>query len=142
MNLELNLWTVIAVVFGLLALIEYANIKLAKRDANRIEMEVRREYLNKVNNLPGDEAEYVRFMNSIWGEIYEDPNSWEYPDQVVRHVNQIKTERDFVVASIRRFVNMTSRMEPFSHFEHRSIYDNFVDILNIIEPGWKNKNGS
>lgn len=138
MNFEINLWTIVAGIAALLVGIELATIKVVKHEAQRFAMKVRGEYLNKVNNLPGSESEYVRFINAVWSSMYDDPNSWEYPDQVIRHVDRVKQERDLAVKALRQFVRLLP-IELSSGEELRKQLNIMTSVLDKIEPNWRNK---
>lgn len=136
---DAGLWMIISAILSVLIVVELASRSVMKAHHEHQLRQVRVDYLNKVNNLPGDEAEYVRFMNAVWGAMYDDPNSWEYPDQIVRHVDQIAKERAKIVNAAAAYWRLMPPMysEIVSADENRLRFDRVAGVLDEIQPNWR-----
>lgn len=133
---DAGLWMIISAVLSVLIVIELASRSVLKAHYEHQLRQVRVDYLNKVNNLPGDEAEYVRFMNAAWGAIYDDPNSWEYPDQIIRHVDQLGTEHAVLLQAVCSYMRAVLPIDRNGHYDFDIRRKNLTDLLTQINPGW------
>lgn len=107
MSSPLSIITLVLILALVYAIGEIIHLATKLHKIHFDEKEVRKYYLNKVNNLPGDEAEFVRFINAVWGEIYPDnPDGWDYPAQVIRHVSNVVDERRKLLDAVEK----TSRL--------------------------------
>lgn len=110
------------------AIEEIIRLSTRLRNDHLDRLQLRKEYLNKINTLPGNEGDYVRFINGVWGAMYpENPDGWDYPDQVIRHVGDVAHERNTFLKMIERIAGLVAE-----NADHRAWINEFALILKEL----------